>query len=131
MEFVCCAIATIGLHLGSAHLAPLPDQPKFNNSNPGVYVEMTNHVVVGAFHNSLRPTTAYVAYNFELAHAGPVAFGVVLAGATGYPAAPVVPLVLPYARLPITPRAALRVGYLPRTRYTGAHVVHFMLEYKF
>lgn len=131
MTGILCCVAAVGLHLGSQHFAPLPNQPEFNNRNPGLYVLFDNRVAVGTFYNSLRRQSAYVGYNVPLATYGPIKFGILVGGITGYPLAKVAPLVLPSARFALAHNVRLRVGFLPRTKVTGAYVAHFMAEYRF
>ena len=131
MSGILCCVAAVGLHLGSQHFAPLPNQPEFNNRNPGLYVVFSNQVAVGTFYNSLRRQSSYLGYNLQLATYGPVSFDILVGGITGYPLAKVAPLVLPSARFALTHNVGLRVGFLPRTKVTGAYVVHFMAEYRF
>lgn len=131
MTGILCCVAAVGLHLGSQHFAPLPNQPEFNNRNPGLYVLFDNRVAVGTFYNSLRRQSAYVGYNVPLATYEPIKFDILVGGITGYPLAKVAPLLLPSARFALTHNVRLRVGFLPRTKVTGAYVVHFMAEYRF
>ena len=49
--------AVLGLHLASVHV---PAEPYHHNVNPGAYVVFPQGVAVGAYHNSLGRTSAYV-----------------------------------------------------------------------
>lgn len=129
MNLLCC-VAAVGLHLGSYHADPLPNQPEFNNRNPGLYVLFNSNVAVGTFYNSVRKQSVYVGYNFKLNN-GSARFDVLVGGVTGYPLAKVIPLVLPSIVFAATDHVGIRLGYIPRTKATGAHVIHAMVEYEF
>lgn len=55
------SITAISLSLASYHVT----DEKFNQVNPGVAVEFTNHVVVGSYYNSRRKQTTFVAYDYQ------------------------------------------------------------------
>ena len=68
--------ATFGLHLGGIHF---PNASYQNNMNPGMYVRTDDGFTLGAYYNTLRRTSIYAGYTYEL---GP--FGLMGGVITGY-----------------------------------------------
>lgn len=130
MDLLCCVVA-MGIHLGSAHIDPYPTAPKLYDQNPGVYIQFSNNVVMGAFQNSLRKPSAYLGYELQLIQYKAFELSVIGGGITGYPQAAVVPLIMPTIRLAIDKHTGIRMGYLPKIQATQAHVLHFMVERRF
>lgn len=129
---LCCAVAAVGLHLGSFHLDPYAGAPALNGFNPGAYVEFSNQVVLGTYHNSVSRPSVYLAYNWRLGSLGDnTEFALLTGGITGYPLTRVVPLVVPSVRFALGKNYGLRVAYIPKMPATQAHVVHFAYEFRF
>lgn len=122
---------TIGAHLGTHHATPFINtvtQERYNNVNPGVYIAKSDGgPVVGALHNSYRRLSVYAGWRWEKEYKlGPLSGDVSLlaGGITGYPAASVLPLVVPSARV-----SALRISILPKPPIQGGTwAIHFSLE---
>jgi len=93
-------IALIGLHLGSVHFP----QDGYNNVNPGGYLVTPSGLTAGAFYNSQRHLSLYAGKNLPLY--GPVS--ITLGAVTGYPMAPLLPLVAPSIKL-----GAFRLSTVP------------------
>lgn len=107
---------TYGVHLGSYH-----SSPGYNNVNPGVYVRTGNGLQVGAYYNSYKHPSVYVAKFVPLSRHVDFMYGL----ATGYP-------------WPVAPVGALsvhagkvRVMYAPSlgNKLADSHVVHVALEF--
>jgi len=130
IDLLCCVMA-VGLHLGSAHIDPYPTAPQLSGSNPGAYIQFKNDIVIGTFRNSLRKQSNYLAYAFPVFVSDEVEGSIVVGGITGYPQHKVTPLIMPVIRFKLSDHAGIRVGYLPKIQATQAHVLHFMVEYRF
>ena len=134
---VCCTIAAVGLHLGSVHVDPERwlERHGINNANTGAYVRFDSGLTVGTFRNTLSNQSVYAGWtwqpkSFAMGSALTLTPAVTLGAVSGYPGG-VKPLVVPSLLLSGTSDWGLRVGYLPKTKQTGSHVVHFMIERKF
>lgn len=106
---------TFGVHIGSHHF---PDAG-MNNFNPGAYYTTDASITVGGYLNSHRKPSFYAA---KVVHAGWV--DVALGGVTGYPAAPIMPLVVPSIRF----GSGLRLALVPKGHFNRA-AVHAMWEF--
>lgn len=127
-------VVAVGVHLGSWHSnndacrADNGGRP-CNNANPGAYARTADGWVLGGYHNSVNRPTFYVGRSWTLAARGRASLEVAALAATGYPAAPVVPLVTPTAALRLTDRSAVRLAYLPRFgKWNETHVLHLSVE---
>lgn len=78
---------TIGVNLGTLHF-----DPGYENFNPGVYVTVDN-VSGGVYRNSFGKLSAHAGYVFRGVFGSPIDINVGVV--TGYPRAPVLPLILP------------------------------------
>lgn len=130
MDLIACCVAAIGLHLGSAHIDVDPAAPKFTGVNPGVYAEFKNGMIAGTYRNSLARQSAYLGYKVVIARHAPFQIDVGVGAVTGYPMK-VAPLVLPSLHMDLGPHYGVRVSYLPKIKFTQAHVVHVSLDYRF
>jgi len=114
----------VGLHLASFHSAS-----GYNNSNPGVYVELPNHLTVGHYYNSNFHESTYVAYTYDWTNEIDFTLGLT----TGYQIYKYTPLLVPsYKFLNIYDSFALRIAFIPR--FFGAvqaNVLHAMVERPF
>lgn len=124
----CTAVAetSVGLHIGSQHIDA---EQKFNNFNPGVYV-VHNGWTAGTYYNSIKRQSYYVGHTFEY-RMGRASAALTIGGITGYRYGPVAPLLAPSVRIGLSGGYGLRLFYLPKVKYTGAHVVHLAIERKF
>lgn len=112
---------TVGIHTISAHT-----NGGMNNVNPGVYVRLDN-VTFGTFRNSHRQQSAYLGYTFDRRF-GDVSAAVTVGGITGYPAASVMPMVVPSVAYHFG-QHAVRVGIVPKPPVHGSSAaVHLMFE---
>jgi hypothetical protein len=128
---------TVGVHVGSVHFP----QQDFNNVNPGIYLAGSiNNVpvlpdgryVVGAYYNSIKRGSLYVAYVYPICDWADVTVGLI----TGYNregdvAKPVMPMVVPSVHFPIFGDFRGRVHFAPRFMKTGANAFHFSIERRF
>lgn len=124
----CSSIAetSVGMHIGSQHIDA---EQKFNDFNPGAYVNH-NGWTAGAYFNSIKKWSFYGGYTFEH-RVGRASAALTIGGITGYAYGPVAPLIAPSVSYRITNDWAVRGFYLPKVKFTGAHVVHLALERKF
>ena len=73
---------TIGMHIATVHI---PHRDYQNDINPGMYVQHTETgLTVGAYHNTLRRTSVYVAKVFNTGKLFGMQTNVMLGGITGY-----------------------------------------------
>lgn len=123
----CSAAAetTVGMHIGSQHIDA---DAKYNNFNPGVYV-VHNGWTAGTYYNSIKKVSVYGGYTFEYP-VGPGTAGLTVGAITGYWRS-VNPLVAPSYAVPIGKDYSVRLFYLPKVKFTGAHVVHLAIERRF
>lgn len=113
---------TVGIHTVSVH-----EHHGFNNTNPGLYIRYDNGLTGGFYRNSYRRESAYIGYTME-ARSGPVSAALTVGAVTGYPAASVMPLVVPSVAYHFGSNA-VRVGIIPRPPKTGAAAaLHLMFE---
>lgn len=115
LSTLCCAI--IGIHMATAHVDA--DRP-MNDTNPGIYVQATNNIVVGTYYNSIKRQTTYVGYTYSTKYVD-FTTGV----ATGYNKS-VIPMFVPSTKF-----GPIRVAYLPKMHITSAHIIHFSIEKEF
>ncbi len=120
------AETTVGIHIGSQHVDA---DEKFNNFNPGVYI---NHDgwTAGTYYNSIKKQSFYAGYTFEYP-IGPVRAGLTIGAISGYNVNPVAPLVAPSVRMSVAKDIGVRLFYLPKVKFTGAHVFHLTMEKTF
>lgn len=118
--------ATFGTHVATAHFGSVPHR-KLESWTPGVYVRTNAGLTLGAYSNSHGRPSTYAAWTWETASRR---FAVTAGAVTGYPAAPVMPLLVGSARVPITHRASLRIALLPKPR-NGAGGLHLAIEHDF
>lgn len=128
--FAACAVlsearaeTTIGAHIGSWH-----SEPGYNNVNPGLYV-VHNGWTVGGYRNSIRKDSFYAGYTFQYAM-GRVIPSLTAGAITGYRTSPA-PLLAPSLAIQATADFRVRILYLPKVRFTGAHVLHLAIERNF
>ncbi len=122
---LCCTVAAVGLHVGSAHLdqAGWMKRQSINDVNVGAYVRYTSGLTLGTYKNSFDDQSIYAGWT--VSH-GP--FSATVGGITGYPGRRVNLMLVPSVNVPLSDGWSVRLAYLPRTKQTGAHVVHLMLE---
>lgn len=109
-----CLSLILGLHLATYHFDRTHD---FNEANFGGYVEC-EQVVGGAYYNSYRRVSPYLAYRWSF---GPVD---VVTGAVGGYEHPIMPLVVPSIRL----WDHWRVSLLPPVKQSEKGGVHLSWE---
>lgn len=119
------AETTIGVHAASWHSAP-----GYNNANPGLYV-VHNGWTMGTYYNSVKRQSYYAGYTYshQLFHPS-VQLGITVGGITGYRTSPA-PLIAPSIRFALGNEFGARLFYLPRVKFTGAHVLHLTFERSF
>jgi hypothetical protein len=110
----------IGVHLATAHAAP-----GLELHTAGVYAVAPGGLTAGALRNSHGRGSLYLAHTWQR---GP--WGLTAGAITGYPARPVLPMLVPSVRVPLGSGAAARLSYLPRVpRYGSSAAVHLSLEF--
>lgn len=80
----------LGLHTATWH-----SRPGYQAATPGAYWRFANGATLGAYRNSEGHGTAYAGWTWTTDEARPLSLGFTAAAATGYSAAPVVPLLAP------------------------------------
>ncbi len=115
---------TVGLHLGSFHSAT-----GYNDFNPGIYIELPNHITAGHYYNSNYRDSTYLGYTY--AYNSRIDFTLGLT--TGYQIYKYTPLLVPtYKFFNIVEDFNLRVAFIPRFfGVVQANVLHAMLEKSF
>ena len=125
----------IGSHLGSYHTNPDACREVknrvCNNTNPGAYVIADDGWMVGGYYNSVRRPTVYAGRQWGLISHGRLSFEAAAVVATGYPALPLLPMVMPIASVQVARTWKVRMLYLPRVpRVNETHVLHLAIEHK-
>ena len=115
---------TVGLHLGSFHSAT-----GYNDFNPGIYVELPNHITAGHYYNSNYRDSTYLGYTYSYNSQIDVTVGLT----TGYQIYKYTPLLVPsYKFLNVVENFNLRVAFIPRFfGVVQANVLHAMVEKSF
>ena len=118
----------IGIHLATGHFGA-PANLDLQSVTPGVYLRSESGLTVGAFRNSVGRNSAYAAWTWSTRDE---VWSITVGGATGYPKAPVTPLIIPSVRvsLGVDSGWAARISYLPKPNKNGAHGLHLSLERK-
>jgi hypothetical protein len=117
------AAQTVGIHTVSVH-----EHSGFNNINPGLYIRYDNGLTGGFYRNSYKRESAYLGYTIETRSFHNLSAAATIGGVTGYPAARVMPLVVPSIAYHFD-QSAIRLGIVPRPPKTGAAAaLHLMLE---
>ena len=114
---------TVGIHTVSVH-----EHSGFNNVNPGLYLRYASGLTAGFYRNSYRRESAYLGYTIETPQWRDFSAAVTVGGVTGYPAASVMPLVVPSIAYHFD-QSTVRLGIVPRPPKTGAAAaLHLMFE---
>jgi hypothetical protein len=120
------ALLALGIHLATAHSAP-----GLNDKNPGLYVR-AGALAAGVYRNSHNVTSAWAGYTWETdrRQVGPVYVrgAVTAGGVTGYPRAPVMPMVNASAAADLGGPVAVRLTFIPNPLPKGAHGLHLSFE---
>lgn len=126
-------VERVGVHLASWH-----SKPGYNNANPGMYVRLSNGLVMGAYRNSLEKTSVYVGAHFDVALSEHAIAGLTAGVVNGYPGnkwrigRDVVPLLVPSLALDVGRGVFARISLIPNAGgVNGTSVVHVSLEKKF
>lgn len=121
----------IGLHLWSSHFGacyPMPEGCRaYASATPGIYWRAPSGLTVGGYRNSFGGDSAYAGWTFETADRR---FALTVAGASGYPRASVIPLVVPSVRVGLAEHLSLRLAGTPRVEKGGAAMAHLALEWQ-
>ncbi len=131
----------LGLHVWSHHTNPdgcaeqVPGLRACQNDTPGLYARAVREgadPLIGYYKNSVGRPTWYTGAVFTPWQRDRLAFEVAVAAATGYPAADVVPLVLPALRVELGRGWASSAGVIPRIGdQNPTWVIHFTLSRRF
>lgn len=114
----------VGLHLVTAHHG----NHALKTETPGVYVRHASGATGGVFRNSYDRWSVYAGWSWQTPGQ---AFAITAGAVTGYPAARVMPLLVPSARIPIA-GMALRIAYIPKPMKGGtASGIHLSVEKEF
>lgn len=105
-------VEAVGLHVGSWHsnaqACASAGLARCNNVNPGALVQLRGGWLVGGYFNSVNRPTVYAGRRWTLAQGERAGLDAVLLAATGYPAAPVVPVPALVGRWRVSRRANCR-----------------------
>jgi len=117
---------TVGLHLLSAH-----QKGGYHSVTPGLYIRSSNGLTAGIYRNSCGRISTYVGMTWE--HDAALSPAITIGAVTGYPSAPVMPLLVPSVAMKIEQNMSARLALIPKPP-TGSHsssALHFSLERKF
>jgi hypothetical protein len=118
---------TVGLHIATAHFGGDGLQPH----TPGLYARADSGpfegLTLGGYRNSYGLQSRYLAYTLQTASR---VFALTVGAVTGYPARPVLPMLVPSARVPLGDTgAALRLAFIPKPPRVGtAAGLHVAIE---
>lgn len=127
--------ATLSVHTVSWHDQPHENGTPYESRTPGVSLRLASGATFGVLRNSLRHTSVYAGYTWSGDEARPLSLAFTAALITGYPAAPVVPLLAPSVRVGLglgqgEQGAALRLLLIPKWHpKQGASVVSAAFEW--
>lgn len=112
-----------------AHALSLHTQPGFESVTPGLYVQSPSGWAGGVLRNSLGRTSVYLGRSWQSTDGR---WSLTAGGISGYPAARVLPLLVPSARVDLGAGHALRLSVIPRPPGKGgAAALHLSLERSF
>lgn len=118
------ATQTLGLHTATWH-----SRPGYQAATPGAYLRWHNGATLGAYRNSEGRGTAYAGWTWSTDEHARLSAAFTAAAATGYSAAPVVPLLAPSVAWRATPSTTLRLLTLPKWHpKQGATAVSLSVE---
>lgn len=113
---------TFGVHLATAH----QHSDGLQSANPGVYAQLASGATAGIYRNSYLRTSVYAGWSFQTRNQR---LALTLGAVTGYPAARLMPLIVPSARIPVHSGVALRIAFIPKPARHGTSAgVHFSIE---
>lgn len=84
-----------GLLLGPAMSYHFDKSKDFNEANPGIGYRSENGLLGGVYRNSYNKPSVYAGKQYETSIGGPFNAGITMGGVTGYPAASVLPMIVP------------------------------------
>lgn len=120
-----CAAIALGLHLATAHFSGHGLDP----IDPGVYVRTECGATAGAFRNSYGRLSTYAGWTWQTEGG---LFALTAGAVTGYPAAKVMPLLVPSLRLEVVDGLDARLSFLPKPMKCGTSAgLHLSLEHRF
>lgn len=115
---------TVGAHLATHHFGMRPGD-RLESVTPGVYLRTDAGLTLGLYRNSHALPSAYAAWTWQTSSGR---FALTAGAVTGYPAAPVMPLLVPSVRLPLAQRIAARIAFLPKPMKHGHAGLHLSIE---
>lgn len=125
---------TLGAHTLTWHDRGRPEGGRYEWVTPGAYLRLGDEhggPTLGVLRNSLARWGAYAGWTWSTDERRAVSVAFTAAGVTGYPMAPVVPLLAPSLRLRVGDRAALRLITIPQWHpKQGASVASLALEWE-
>jgi len=130
------AAQEIGVMIGSWHSAPSACDRWTRGRgcepwNPGIFGRSSTGWIAGGYRNSVGRPTVFAGRVWTLAERGPDAAEVAAMAATGYPAAPVVPVASPLLAVRASDRATVRIGWIPRAgRWNPTHVIFLSVGFR-
>lgn len=121
-----CAAFILGAHLLTAHFGS--NAHDLQSVTPGVYVQSACGPTAGAFRNSYGRASAYAGWTWTTDDGR---FALTAGAVTGYPAAPVLPLLVPSTRLQLGEGLSARLALLPRQVKGRSVGLHLSIEREF
>jgi hypothetical protein len=113
----------LGAHMATAHFGA-----DLKAETPGLYARHSNGATAGFYRNSYGQWSTYAAWSWQTPGK---TLALTVGAVTGYPAARVMPLVVPSARVPLWQGAALRLAYIPKPlRHGTAAGLHLAIEHE-
>jgi hypothetical protein len=118
------ADTTIGLHIATAHFGA-----DLKAATPGVYIRNEAGFTAGVYRNSYSRTSTYAGWTWQTEDKR---FALTAGAVTGYPAAKLMPLIVPSVRFEVAHGIAARIAFIPKPAKHGrAAGLHLALEREF
>lgn len=106
----------LGLNLATVHSAP-----GFETATPGIYARAEMGLSGGLYRNSHGRASAWLGWTWESgSFLGERRFAVTVGAVTGYPAKPVMPLLVPSVRFGLAEGVDLRLALIPKPPQVGS-----------
>lgn len=120
----CASAWLLGLHLLTAHM-----KSGYEMATMGIYLKSPSGLTLGAYRNSYSRLSAYSAMTLSTEDCKwSITAGIV----SGYPAAPIMPLLVPSRRFELDAKSHLRLSVLPKPPQHGqTTALHLSFEREF
>lgn len=106
----------LGVNLVTAHTAP-----GLESATPGIYARADFGLSGGVYRNSYGRASAWLGWTWESGDfLGERRFALTVGAVTGYPAKPVLPLLVPSVRFGLADDVSLRLALIPKPPQIGS-----------